>query len=186
MRTFILLSNKGQTDAEWPLNGLPNAGRMDLVCRSITAAFWISDGLRQDVTLYVVLNGEPNPPVTLKFVGKEVRYLTPDERNIGSRIRKALKEEQTKEWRNDTMGLYSSKRSFEEVLNELKEPVYYLNKDGKQFDAKKHKGTFVLGDNKGYSEQDLALLKAKGTAISLGETEYLTSQCITMMNYFFD
>ncbi len=38
----------------------------------------------------MILNGPPNPPVTVHFSGEKIRYLNPDERSTAALIRNGL------------------------------------------------------------------------------------------------
>ena len=81
MRTFVIVGHKAVTTPKFSLNDLPGgAGRMDILARCINASLFLSHDLRRDVDAYVVLLGEPNPPITIRFNGEKVRYLSPDER----------------------------------------------------------------------------------------------------------
>ena len=186
MRTFIMIASLAQTDGTFSLNGLPNAGRMDVVCRCVNAVFWLSDAIRKDSVFYVVMRGEPNPPVTLKFVGSELKRMSPDERNIASHIKNLLATKPGKIWQTDDMGLYAKHMDLEELLEELEGEIIYLDKEGESRELKEDY-IYVIGDNKGYTDlKDLELLAKKGKKISLGKTEYLSSQCITIINHKLD
>ena len=63
---------------------------MDLLCRSVNSALFLSNGLRRDTQLWMVLRGAPGPDVTLRFDGRRARYLNPDERSTGALVRHAL------------------------------------------------------------------------------------------------
>ncbi len=70
MREFILRASKALTSPDFNLNDLPSSGgRMDLVCRCISSALWVSNDLRRDTKIFVVLEGPPNPPRTIIFDG---------------------------------------------------------------------------------------------------------------------
>ncbi|MBN1160063.1 MAG: tRNA (pseudouridine(54)-N(1))-methyltransferase TrmY [Candidatus Diapherotrites archaeon] len=180
-----MVTNLAQTDGDFSLNGLPNAGRMDVICRCVNSAFWLSDNLRNDTVFYIVMRGAPNPPITLKFVGEELKRMSPDERNIASHIKNLLSTKPGKIWQTDGMGLYAKKIDLDGLLGEIKGEIIYLDKNGK-IEELKEDFVYVMGDNKGYSEKDIELLSKKGKKVSLGKTEYLSSQCITIINYKLD
>jgi tRNA (pseudouridine54-N1)-methyltransferase len=91
MICFATIGHTAVTDGNFSLNDMPGSGgRMDLLCRCVNAAFFLSHDLRRDVRCYLVLLGEPNPPKTILISGKDVRYLSPDERSAGALIKKAL------------------------------------------------------------------------------------------------
>ena len=91
MPVIAMIGHRARTDGSWSLNDMPGgAGRMDVLCRAVTASFFLSHDLRRDVVCYLVLRGEPGPEKTVRIEGDRVRYLNPDERSSGSLIQKAL------------------------------------------------------------------------------------------------
>ncbi|NLX48709.1 MAG: tRNA (pseudouridine(54)-N(1))-methyltransferase TrmY [Methanospirillum sp.] len=106
MTVFAVVGHRARTDASWTLNDMPGgAGRMDVLCRAVNAAFFLSHDLRRDVACYLVLRGEPGPGKTLRFTGDRLRYLNPDERSTGSLIKKALALPCGPEFRESTPGV---------------------------------------------------------------------------------
>ncbi len=91
MRTFVLWARKAKTTANFSLDDLPGSGRMDLVCRCISNALCTADHLRQDTTIYVILEGPPQPPLTLLFDGALIQQLDFDERSIALKIKDVLR-----------------------------------------------------------------------------------------------
>ena len=91
MRTFILMALKGRTSPDFSLDNLKESGRMDLICRTISNAIWISNDLRRDTNIHVVMTGPKNPPKTISFYGAELKGIEPDERTIARKIQEALK-----------------------------------------------------------------------------------------------
>ncbi|MEM5875217.1 MAG: tRNA (pseudouridine(54)-N(1))-methyltransferase TrmY [Candidatus Aenigmatarchaeota archaeon] len=189
MREFILFSRGITTD--FSLNDLVNAGRMDLVARCVSTAIFLSYSLRKDVKFHVVLNGPPSPPITITFFTNELKNVSPDERNIASHIRIAIRNLGKKE--NSEPGIYVRKISFEnlvkEKINEYGNSVFYLHKDGEDIKKIIIKKDFVviLGDNKGVPKiNEKFLEKMNVKKVSLGRIEYLSSQCIAIFNYEVD
>ncbi|MDY7081623.1 MAG: tRNA (pseudouridine(54)-N(1))-methyltransferase TrmY, partial [Halobacteria archaeon] len=78
MRKFVVLGHTAPTEPDFTLNDLPgSAGRLDVLCRCVNSSFFLSHSLREDVRLYLVLQGE----ITLRFEGRELQHLNPDERS---------------------------------------------------------------------------------------------------------
>lgn len=195
MRVFILKASKAYTSPEFSLNNLPGAGRMDLVCRCVSQAVWLSHKLRKDLIFYVVLEGPKNPPLTLKFDSNKLIRFYPDERNIGAHIRNALHQAKYLEKEKEKYlgnGIYISKKSFERLVREIileKYQVIYLHKKGKPIEKLKlkEKNCFIVGDHLGLSKKnEIFLKKVKAERISLGKIEYLASQAITIINFWLD
>ena len=194
MRNFLVLANNVRTDANWTLNSLPNAGRMDLLARCVNSAFWLSDTLRKDVVFYTILGGEPNAPVCVKFIGSELRSMTPDERNIASSFKELLSLPLSQEWKTNKRGGYICKKGFEEILKELEaqvkpENTYWLTAGGaplESFEGKEfNEALFILGDAIGPSKEQKKELRSYNK-LSLGTKEYLASHCIVVLNYLLD
>lgn len=88
MRQFLIVGEDAPTTAEFSLDGLPEAGRMDLLARCVTASLLLSHGLRETVRTHLVLDDE----FTVRFEGEQLRGLHPDERSTAALIRNALEQ----------------------------------------------------------------------------------------------
>jgi tRNA (pseudouridine54-N1)-methyltransferase len=190
MRTFVIVGHKAVTTPKFSLNDLPGgAGRMDIVARCINASLFLSHDLRRDVDTYVILLGEPNPPVTVRFNGEKVRYLSPDERSAAALIKKALEKGAPATGEEEsTPGVYISKRSFEDVINGL-DKVIYLHEDGEDIREVELKGdeAFVLSDHQNLTPEEETVLEKKGAKrVSLGKKLYHADHCIVMVNHELD
>lgn len=194
MREFIIFS-RGITTPQFRLEELPNAGRLDLVCRCVSTALFISENIRRDTLIHVVLNGPPFPPKTISFFGSEVKRLYPDERNVASHIRIALqrgKDLKLGEEIYSEPGIKISKKSFESLIKEkFKEgkKLIYLHSKGKNIENSEipKEACFILGDHKGLPKKNEVFLKRFNVEkISLGKIEYLTSQVIAIIHYELD
>lgn len=178
MREFVLLALKGFTTPDFNLNNLPEAGRMDLVCRTVSNAFYTSKTLRKDTVLHACLNGPSRPPKTISFYGPELMGMTPDERNIGGIIKQALKKGLYAEGKVQG-GVTVRKLAFEKLIKE-EENVYYLHPGGRDIrEASFGKNpVFVLGDFIGLPRNTEKLLDRLGAKrLSLGPVELFASHC---------
>jgi tRNA (pseudouridine54-N1)-methyltransferase len=189
MRSFVVVAHKAVT-APFSLNDLPgSAGRMDIVARCINASLFLSHDLRRDVNTFAVLLGEPNPPLTIRFNGEKVRYLSPDERSAASLIRKALEKGTPASGEEEsTPGVYISKRSFRDVIESL-DKVIYLHEDGEDIRRVALSGdeAFVLSDHQDLTPEEEAVLEKKGARkVSLGRKLYHADHCIVMVNHELD
>lgn len=167
-RDFVFVAHEAPTDAEFSLNDLSGAGRMDLLCRCINAALLTSHGIREDTTAHIAIHGDVD--VTLRFVGDEVRGLNPDERSIVGVVRAAL-EERTYYEVEARQGVYVAERTLEEVLEETEGETLVLHEDG-EFAANVEPPddiVFVLSDHKEFTDEELELLEENGArCVSLG------------------
>jgi len=191
MRGFLVVGNKAST-AEFNINDLPgSAGRMDILCRCIAQALFLSHGIRKDVEVYLLLLGEPRPPKSIKISGNEVRYMAPDERNIAGLLRKAVKIE-SKSWKKSSPGIYTSSKAFKELLEELSKKfmIVYLKEDGKDIRKVVHtfkNPLFVLGDHLGLTEDmENELSKYEEHRVSLSRISLQADQCVLIANYELD
>jgi tRNA (pseudouridine54-N1)-methyltransferase len=182
MRTFVLYA-RGTTDSKFDVCNLPAAGRMDLICRCISSALYLSYSMREDARIFVVLNGPPSPPITICFDGKSSFYT--DEKSIASLIKAILSSDIGKEWKK-TESCMVARKSFQEVLGELDGNVYVLDETGKNIGKIKDNPIFVLGDNMGIPKNDEKFALRKGEKTSLGKNSYLASSCISILNWMCD
>lgn len=184
------MGHKAVTTPKFSLNDLPGgAGRMDILARCINASLFLSHDLRRDVETTVILLGEPNAPVAIRVNGEKVRYLSPDERSPSALIKKALEKGVPHAGEEEsTPGIYISRRTFEEVINDL-ENVVYLHEQGKDIEEAEFPEdvAFVLSDHQDLTPEEEAILEKKGaTKVSLGKKLYHADQCIVMVNYTLD
>ena len=194
----MLFARKARTSPDFSLNDLPGSGgRLDLVARCVTQALWLSHRLRSDTSCFAVLNGPPSPPVTIAFYASLLQRVSPDERNVASWIKLALKQLQRspnlKEWVKVQRGIAVMRCGIEELVSDLRSAgfsIYVLHEKGKdvakiEFDAN---SCFVLGDHLGLPKkiENFLLRKCDATKVSLGPTSYLASSCIAIINYLLD
>jgi len=187
MRTFILFMRKARTDNKFNIEDMPGSGgRIDLAARCVNSALWISHNMRDDSEIYCILNGPSNPPVTIRF-GREIKRVSPDERSIGIWIKKALSEDFGKEWHIMNNGIMVARKSFQDVIKEMKDrPIYVLHEKGKKVSKFKKDSVIVLGDHLGIPSKDEKFALRNGEKISLGKTSYLASSCISIVNWMID
>ncbi len=184
MKDFVIIGHKAVT-APFSLNDLPGAaGRMDILCRCINAALFLSHDLRRDVRVYLVLKGEPAPPKLIRFDGAKVRYLSPDERSAASLIKKALEKNAQDFWTESTPGVSIRKGDLNDLLAELNTKVIYLREDGENvrgmmFDEP----LFVLGDHLGLTENEEKIIEAYEHEIaSVGPLSLHADHCIVLLH----
>lgn len=187
MRRFIVVGHNAVTSGDFKLDDLAgSAGRLDILLRCVNSAFFLSHAIRKDAEIYLVLLGEPNPPVTVRFSGAEVRYLNPDERSTGALVRNAILKLGEGEVRSSP-GVYVTRRSFADVVADLaeKSELVYLKEDGEDVRTKgfAEDVTFVLSDHHDLSpEEEAVLLSHSPSVIRLGPASYHADHCIVLMN----
>ena len=131
MRYFVIVGHKATTKPNFSLEDIPGtSGRLDILCRSVTAAFVISHGIRKDVCVYLVLLGG-DVPKTIRLRGETLRHLNPDERTTAALLKKALAVPATPEWAMSTSGIFVRTGGLAQVLDDLKAVrLIYLREDG--------------------------------------------------------
>jgi tRNA (pseudouridine54-N1)-methyltransferase len=211
MRRFIIVGHAVNPDGDFTLNDLcGGAGRLDVLLRCVSSAFFLSHSLRKDVEAYLVFPGKRSgtEAKVVRFCGHELRYVNPDERSTGALVRNALlrKLEGPAE-RRSTPGVYVSKRGFGELLASLPNIVWLAEDGGGWKDAfpgpqaprpdgsgvrenDENVGddvSFVLSDHHDFEpDEEEALRKSGARKVSLGPTSLHSNHCITVVHYLLD
>jgi tRNA (pseudouridine54-N1)-methyltransferase len=184
MKDFIIIGHKAVT-APFSLNDLPgSAGRMDILCRCVNAALFLSHDMRRDVRVYLVLKGEPAPPKLICFNGAEVRYLSPDERSAASLIKKALEKNAQDFWTESMPGVSIRKGDFVDLLAELGKEIIYLREDGKDLRGMRFdEPLFVLGDHIGLTENEEKIIEGREhELVSVSPLSLHADHCIVLLH----
>jgi tRNA (pseudouridine54-N1)-methyltransferase len=187
MIRFVIAGHRAVTTGDFKLDDIAGgAGRLDVLVRCVNSAFFLSHSVRTDVELFLVLQGGTDAPKTIRFSGSEIRYLNPDERSTASLIRNALLKRPENDEIRSTPGVYISRRSFFDVINELKEvsKIVYLKEDGtdvREF-AIPEEVTFVLGDDKDLTEEEEeAVMSCEPSKICLGPLSLHADHCMIVV-----
>ncbi len=192
MRRFVILGHKVPVSPAFTLDDLPgSAGRIDVLCRAIGSALFLSHDLRRDVEVTLVLRDQ----VEIRIVGSRVKRLNPDERSTAALLRKALGRfaeidgEDTDEIES-TPGIFVRPNDLSGVLDRVYQtgshPVL-LHEHGDPIDSIEfpEDTTFFLSDHQEFSEEDYERLGSLDR-VSLGQQPLHTSQCITITHYLLD
>ncbi|MCZ7392479.1 MAG: tRNA (pseudouridine(54)-N(1))-methyltransferase TrmY [Candidatus Methanoperedens sp.] len=183
MKSFVIIGHKAAT-ASFSLNDLPGAaGRMDILCRCVNAALFLSHDLRRDVRVYLVLKGGIQPKL-IRFDGSSVRYLSPDERSAASLIKKALEKNAQDFWTESTPGVSIRKGDFCDLLEELNRKIIYLREDGDDVRGKKfEEPLFVLGDHEGLTDEEEKIIGGyEHEIVSVGPLSLHADHCIVLLH----
>ncbi len=187
MKRFVVIGHRAATSGDFKLDDMAGgAGRLDILLRCINSSFFLSHGIRRDTEVYLVLQGEPDPPRTIRISGSEVRYLNPDERSTGALVRNALLKKLEGEETRSSPGFYISRRSFAQVLDHL-QPIsrlVYLKEDGEDVRAQElgEEVTFIISDHQDLkAEEEAELLSRDPLKLTLGPLSYHADHCITIM-----
>jgi tRNA (pseudouridine54-N1)-methyltransferase len=186
MPAFVVVGHRVCTDGHFSLNDLTGStGRLDVLLRCVNSAFMLSNDIRRDVDLYLVLLGEPDPPKALLFRGSELKYLNPDERSTAALVKNALMKPAGAEWRMSTPGIYAARKEFGQVMHEFRgKRIIYLRENGTPLsDAVFSKDdVFVLGgkDDLTAEQEDVLESWPENLRISLGPRSLHADHCITI------
>ncbi len=120
MRAFVLVGHTQPLDPSFSLDDLPGAaGRLDVICRNLTASLLLSHGIREDVTTWIVLQDA----LTIEVRGASVRHLHPDERSTAALLRRALETAADRAFGSrpveSTPGIYVRRQGLDETLEGL-------------------------------------------------------------------
>ncbi|MCS7119035.1 MAG: tRNA (pseudouridine(54)-N(1))-methyltransferase TrmY [Archaeoglobaceae archaeon] len=191
MRGFLIIGNEAVTEP-FNLSDLPGAGRMDVLCRCVSQALFLSHSMRRDVEVYLLLLGKPNPPKVIKISSNELRRMSPDERNIGGHIRKAVGFKISKDWVETNSGIFVAKKNIEELLDELSSSytICYLREDGESIRNEIYSiknPLFIVGDHIGVKKQEEDIILYYAVKIlSVSKLSLMAEQCITIAHYELD
>ncbi|SFB71279.1 tRNA (pseudouridine54-N1)-methyltransferase [Halobiforma haloterrestris] len=195
MRQFLLIGHEVPTEPDFSLDDLASgAGRLDALCRSITAAFVTSHGIREDVRVHLIAQDE----LTITFDGSDLRRLNPDERSTAALVRKAL------EHRDEAIGALPAepspgievyRRGFAETLEEVADgAVVQLHEDGTPIvDADDEASlletdpVFVLSDHRDFTAEERSLLEETvDLRLRLGPEVLHADQAVTVVHHYLD
>ena len=180
-REFLLFSRLGKTSSIF--NNLHDAGRLDITYECIVASFFLSHGLRKNVTFHSILNGPPNPPLHLQIDGAKLFDVRTDVWTWQKILKKVISGK-------PHPGITTRKRSFESLLKEKAKDkkIFVLEEGGKKIDITDFSSdsVFVLGDHIGLPKKVENFALRYGEKISLGKKPYLAASCITILNYLLD
>jgi tRNA (pseudouridine54-N1)-methyltransferase len=162
VRRFIVCGHEAPLDPEFALNALTGAGRVDLLARCVTAGFLLSHGIREDVEVSLVLQDE----LTVRFDGRDLKQLHPDERSAAALIRTALEGKQGAIGAmeaNPAPGVYVGKRNLEATLDASSGVLVELHEDGAPATGSPPPDdpVFVLSDHRNFTDDEADLLAAR-------------------------
>lgn len=191
MRQFIVLGHDAPTTSEFSLDNLAGgAGRLDVLCRCVSSAFFLSHAVRENVRVYLVLADE----FTLRFEGSELRRLNPDERSTAALVRNALenREEAIGHMEVETSpGVYLSRRGFDPVLEATADSgtVVQLHGAGDPVTEIEPpaESVFILSDHRDFAGGEADLLAERADeCVRLGPEPLHANHAITLAHNWLD
>ena len=190
MRQFIVIGHEAPTTADFSLEDLSGAGRLDVLCRCVGAAVFLSHGIRENVRVHLVLDDA----YTLRFDSDTLRRLYPDERTIAARIRDALDQ------REDAIGHQPAEVSpgmalyrfgFEATLDAVADDgtVMQLHAEGTPLPEASPPSdpVFVLSDHEDFTAREAELLAERAEQrLRVGPETLHADQTITVAHNWLD
>ena len=189
MREFVVVGHDAPTTPEFPLDDLPGAGRLDVLCRCVTSALLLSHDIRESVRVRLVLDGA----YVVRFEGSELRHLRPDERSAASLVRGALeaREEAIGAMEaTSSPGVYVGSGGLEKAVDDAAAGEFLvLHEDGDPVvdvdpptDA-----AFVLSDHRDFTDDEMAVLREVGTRqVSVGPRALHADHAVTVAHNYLD
>ena len=191
MRTFIIRARSGTTKWERVRSSVGAKSHFEVVAHSVMNAFFISNGFREDVEVYIILESSEDFPRTIKLSGSEGLSLSGfHEEAVLEVVEQALKESvglQKGEMQKIAPGLQIYGFGFEKCVSSLLEsrPVYLLDRKGEDLRTMQFppNPVFVLSDHLAMPKNSVKGLMRKGLqAISLGRKMLFASQCVVLIH----
>ncbi len=185
MRVFLVLGHRVPLTPNFSLNDLPgSAGRLDILCRCVTAAFCLSHGIRRDVMVYLVLQDQ----ITVRLDGRRLRHLNPDERSTAALIQKALAafcEGEAGEIES-TPGIFVAAGGLAEALRRVQQAgltVYMLHERGAPIRQAQlsSDAAFVLSDHLEFLPEEETALEG-APRLSVGPLSLHADHCIVIVH----
>lgn len=187
MRAFIVLGHRVPLTPHFTLNDLPgSAGRLDILCRCVTAAFCLSHGIRRDVRVYLVLQDQ----IIIYLDGSRLKHLNPDERSTAALIQKALAafSESARREREieSTPGIFVASGGLSDVLHRIQNErlaIYMLHERGSPIRQAQisSNAAFVLSDHLEFLPEEEAIL-ASFPRLSVGPLSLHADHCIVIVH----
>ena len=195
MRTFIIRARKGTTRWELLRSQVGTKAHFEVVAHSVINAFFVSNGFREDVEVYIVLDSSEDFPRTIKLSGVEgVSIAGFHESAVLDLIEQALKDSvdlRKDETRVIAPGLQISGFGFEKLVGGLLEnrTVYLLDPKGDDIRSAEIAANpvFILSDHLALPKNNVKSFTRRGLKmISLGKKMLFASQCVVLINHELD
>jgi len=182
MREFIYYSRKAHTKGNF--KDLMQAGRLDIAIHTIISSFFLSNKLREDVTLHMIFDGPPDPPKHLEFVSDPEMPIS--KKDVSKLLKIMLYKYRQGKKIKVFPGCFIEKKSLQALIKELakNKEIYLLEKKGEDIRTINFGDNpiFILGDQEGIPKDELKFIKRYAKPISLGNLSYFSSQVVTLIN----
>lgn len=195
MRTFIIRARKGTTRWERIRSHIGTDEHFEVVAHFVINAFFFSNGFRDDVEVYIILDSSEDFPRTIRLSSSEGLSIAGfHESAILDLVEKALKDSiglQKDETRTLAPGLQIMGFGFERLVGKLLEThsVYLLDRKGEDIRTIElaSNPVFILSDHLAMPKNSVKSFKRHGLkTVSLGRKMLFASQCVVLLHYEMD
>lgn len=181
MREFIYFSSRARTSGNF--TDLMQAGRMDIVCHVIIAAFFLSHETRQDVKLHLIFNGPPDPPKHLEFIYNPDMPIS--KKDVAGLIKRMLYKCREGKKVEAFPGCFIEKKSFTKLLEEIEaegKTLFILDKKGNDIRRAeiRENSVFILGDHEGMPKKEMKRFRHL-EKVSLSQKMLFASQALIVL-----
>jgi tRNA (pseudouridine54-N1)-methyltransferase len=188
MRQFVVVGHDAPLDPDFALDDLAGgAGRLDLLCRCVSAGLFRSHGIR-DARVHLVHRDE----LAVTFDGATLRHAHPDERNLAARIRDALdaKDEAIgHQPATPSPGVELRTRGLAATLDDLDGTLVELHEDGDplvDLDPPED-AVFVLSDHRDFTAGERETLADRGArSVRIGPEAVHADHAVAVAHNYLD
>lgn len=201
MRTFIIRARKGTTRWEKIRSSIGGKEHLEVIAHCVMNAFFISNGFRADVEVYIILDSSEDFPRTIKLSGHDGLSIKGfHEEAVLELIEKALKNSvnlKKDETQHIDSGIQISGFGFEKLVSQLIQTrcIYLLDPKGENIQSLdlaaltelSQNPVFILSDHLAMPKNSIKTFKRRGLKLlSLGKKMLFASQCVVLLNYYMD
>lgn len=190
-RRFLVIGRSARTDGDFSLKDIPGtSGRIDVLVRCVTTGLLLSNGIRRDTIVYVLLMGPPGPPKLLRFDGATIKHLNPDERSGASLIQAASRLPVAPGgWLEASPGIAVAVADREVAGREFAglDAVLLAESGDQKVSFSDSSFLFILGGHSDPDEADLEQIGVKNPGtMSVGPLSLHADHCITILHHRMD
>jgi tRNA (pseudouridine54-N1)-methyltransferase len=184
MREFIYFSRTARTSGNF--KDLMKAGRLDIACHVVIAAFFLSHKLRENIKLHLVFYGPPDPPKHLELNSSERMKEFLSKKDVSGLIKRMLYKYKKYQKTEPFPSCFIEKKSLLSLIRELQQEnkkIYILDPKGTPLrKAKIEKNSvFLLGDHKGLPQKEKKRISKTSEKISIGPKTYFASHTLVVL-----
>ncbi len=171
MRRFVIVGQKATASGDFLLEDLPGtSGRLDVLLRCVRAALLVSNGLRRDVVVYLVLLGGPRAPRVVRADAAGVKFVRPDERSLSVLAKKVLSssaDASCSGFVEVRSGISVASGGLDAAIADLAGATPYVLEEGAPdirdvAELGRHPSAFFIGDHLGFDQATRAQIAAIG------------------------